>query len=310
MYVIERHYGNDGYAFWFKLLELLGKTEGHYYDCNNIDNWEFLQAKTMFLEVKCNEILDKLAILGAIDKFLWEEKRIIWSDNFVSNISDAYKNRKRPVPKKPFLMIETPTTPNTALVSTGKTAVSTAEKPQSIVEESRVDKKILNNNSAREEIKPVDSVDNVDNFLGMDLPEDLYPLGNAAEETAATLADSDQSLESSGDDFMSFWNAYPKRSGMPKAMEAWKLLMAQGINPEYLVLAAKKYALRVISDKTEVKFIKMPHNFLLERTFYEYLPRNLPDCPRCKGAGYYDNDDGVAICDCRKVLLPNFTAAV
>lgn len=153
----------------------------------------------------------------------------------------------------------------------------------------------------------------VDNFLS-DTTDELYPSGNAAEETAATLADDNgQSLESSGD-FMSFWNAYPKRSGMPKAMEAWKSLTDTGFKPEFLVMAARRYAIQIIADKTETKFIKMPHNFLLEGAFYNYLPRNLPQCPRCHGTGSYDveEDDGlrVAICDCRKVLFPNFTVAV
>ena len=32
MFTIEMKYGNDGYAFWFKLLEILGSTENHYID--------------------------------------------------------------------------------------------------------------------------------------------------------------------------------------------------------------------------------------------------------------------------------------
>ena len=133
MFVIEQRYGNNGYAFWFKLLELLGKNEGHFYDCNSIDNWEFLQAKTQFSEVECSEILNKLAVLGAIDKFLWEEKRIVWSDNFIKNIADAYKNRKRPVPKKPFLQVET----TDKGIFTSKTIVSTPDNPQRRGEENR-----------------------------------------------------------------------------------------------------------------------------------------------------------------------------
>ena len=155
LFIIEQHYGNEGYAFWFKLLELLGKYEGHYYDCNNTDDWEFLQAKTRFLGVKCEEILDKLALLGAIDKELWDNDRIIWSDNFILNIADAYKNRKRPIPQKP--------------ISRSKTIVSTPENPQSIVEENIVDKSITNQNK-KEESKPRAREDGkpVDNFKGND----------------------------------------------------------------------------------------------------------------------------------------------
>ena len=45
MFIIEQKYGNDGYAFWFKLLELLGDTAGHYIDLNDEATQEFLQAK-------------------------------------------------------------------------------------------------------------------------------------------------------------------------------------------------------------------------------------------------------------------------
>ena len=30
MFILEQRWGNDGYAFWFKLLEMLGTTEGHF----------------------------------------------------------------------------------------------------------------------------------------------------------------------------------------------------------------------------------------------------------------------------------------
>ncbi len=46
IFILEQKYGNDGYAFWFKLLEFLGTKEGHYLDCHNIEDIEFLQAKT------------------------------------------------------------------------------------------------------------------------------------------------------------------------------------------------------------------------------------------------------------------------
>lgn len=100
VFILEQKYGNDGYAFWFKILEMLASTEGHYVDCNNIHKWEFLQAKTYLDENKCNEILDLLAKLDAIDKKLWT-KRIVWCDNFIDGIADVYKNRRVDMPIKP-----------------------------------------------------------------------------------------------------------------------------------------------------------------------------------------------------------------
>lgn len=100
MFILEQRYGNDGYAFWFKLLEQLGSTEGHFIDCNDQMQWEFLQAKTRIAGDICAEIIGTLCRLKAIDAELWE-KRIIWSDNFIKQVAEVYRNRRKPVPAKP-----------------------------------------------------------------------------------------------------------------------------------------------------------------------------------------------------------------
>lgn len=92
MFIIETKYGNDGYACWFKLLELLGSTENHFIDCRNPETWEFMIAKMKLTGELANNILDTLANLNAIHKELWQLK-IIWSENFINNIKDAYKRR-------------------------------------------------------------------------------------------------------------------------------------------------------------------------------------------------------------------------
>ena len=100
MYILEEKYGNDGYAFWFKLLELLGDTDGHYLDLSNKMNWKYLTAKTKLAEEKCREILDLLAELDAIDPELWK-KEGVWSQNFVNNFIDLYKKRVSDLPRRP-----------------------------------------------------------------------------------------------------------------------------------------------------------------------------------------------------------------
>jgi hypothetical protein len=92
MYIIENKFGNDGYAVWYKLLELLGSSDNHYLDCRNTTDWEFLTAKMRIDSNKLQEILDTLAHLGAIHEELWQNK-VIWSGNFIKNISDAYVRR-------------------------------------------------------------------------------------------------------------------------------------------------------------------------------------------------------------------------
>ncbi len=124
MFIIEQKYGNDGYAFWFKLLELLGDTAGHYIDLNDEATQEFLQAKTRISWDLCHEILDLLAKLDAIDAELWEHK-IVWCQNFVDGISDVYKNRRTEIPSRPSFYIEKP---HDADISTGENPKSKVKK--------------------------------------------------------------------------------------------------------------------------------------------------------------------------------------
>lgn len=107
MFIIENKYGNDGYAFWFKLLETLGQTEGHVFDCRNPADWEFLLAKTRVNEDIANSILSTLSNLTAIDPDLWQN-RIIWCQNFVDRISDVYTRREGLLPQKPQICEQKP----------------------------------------------------------------------------------------------------------------------------------------------------------------------------------------------------------
>lgn len=93
LFTLENRYGNDGYSFWFKLLEILGSSEQHFYDCNKVENWEFLLSKTRVKEEVAKEILDLLSRLDSIDSELWKNK-IIRSNNFIENLKTVYERRK------------------------------------------------------------------------------------------------------------------------------------------------------------------------------------------------------------------------
>lgn len=101
-FILENKYGNNGYAFWFKLLELLCRTDGHHYDCRASSNWEYLIAYTKVNEELAQSILDKLAEMTNIDCALWE-KRIIWCQPLVDNLTYVYAKRKVSAPKTPVI---------------------------------------------------------------------------------------------------------------------------------------------------------------------------------------------------------------
>jgi len=137
MLAIESRFGNDGYSFWFKLLEILGETEGHVFDCNNPVNIEYMLAKTHLSEVTAFEIIDLLAKIGSIDRELWDEK-IIWCQHFVDGVTDAYKRRKIGIPQKPSLCIQKPVTNEFMYTETPPSEVSVNINLQSKVKESKV----------------------------------------------------------------------------------------------------------------------------------------------------------------------------
>ncbi|WP_195985334.1 Lin1244/Lin1753 domain-containing protein [Clostridium sp. D33t1_170424_F3] len=102
-FILEDGWGNDGYAFWFKLLELLCRSNGHCYNCAENGNKRYLVAYMKVDEEKANAILEALVDMGKIDRELWEGAQIIWCQNLVDNLSNMYSKRTVSAPIKPVL---------------------------------------------------------------------------------------------------------------------------------------------------------------------------------------------------------------
>lgn len=98
--ILEKKLGNDGYAVYFKILEVLGGSEGHFYNCNRLLLWEDLIAYCNVEEDKLVEIIDLCVDLEQFDEELWQHK-VIWCQNFVNNLVPIYKKRLRVIPSKP-----------------------------------------------------------------------------------------------------------------------------------------------------------------------------------------------------------------
>lgn len=98
--ILEKKMGNDGYAVFFKILEVLGGSEGHFYNCNRLLLWEDLIAYCNVEEAKLLEIIDLCVALEQFDEELWKGK-VIWCQNFINNLIPIYKKRLRNVPVKP-----------------------------------------------------------------------------------------------------------------------------------------------------------------------------------------------------------------
>lgn len=152
--ILRAKYKNDGYAFWFLLLERLGRTEGHFIDLSSNIELEFFGAETGVSVTETLAMLDLLSELKAIDKELWEKGRIIWSENFVKNLETVYSKRSFR-PEKPSLRSDN----NSFRAETPSFRVS---NPQSKVKESKVNK--TKENSLSEKVFS-DEVKKLSDFL-------------------------------------------------------------------------------------------------------------------------------------------------
>jgi len=259
MFILESKFGIVGYAFWFKLLENIGKTEGHYLDLNDEITTEYLQAITCTQPVECQDILDLLSKLGAIDKALWQN-RIVWSDNFIKGIADVYRNRR----------VEIPTKPNFYRQKSTVDDISTVDNPQSKGKESKVNKSkekhtLVPSKSESEFQDPKkDGVCVLEDFEeGLKTKQSERPstpaiVSTQAESVSVKCVDS----KNESDLFAKFWNAYPARRGVkngkPKAIEAMYSLSLE--DQELVLIAVDHYA-----NHPDIKRgigIKDPVNFL------------------------------------------------
>lgn len=97
---IEHQHNSEGYKAYYRLMELVADADYHRLSLNTEDE------KAMFyMGMKCDKdvIDDVIRILigrGRIDKQLWEEKNVIWMQDFVETLKPVYVNRRKPLPTK------------------------------------------------------------------------------------------------------------------------------------------------------------------------------------------------------------------
>lgn len=101
LYTVQQYYGNDGYAFWFKLLEYLGTRDNLSADFSDKKQWLYFVSIARVDSDKGEGIMSLLASIGAIDEELWEEHRIVWSEHFAERAAAVYTKRGNPAPQRP-----------------------------------------------------------------------------------------------------------------------------------------------------------------------------------------------------------------
>ena len=148
MFYIEENYGNDGFAVFIKLLRELAKTEFHYLDLNNKTTFMFLAAKCKVSKELFERIINDLVELEKLDSELWVDFKVIWCQDFIDSIQDAYKKRSNNCIDKNTLRIlllsKSNPKPSKSTPKPPKCESEVPVKPQSKVEYNKLkDKKTL-----------------------------------------------------------------------------------------------------------------------------------------------------------------------
>ena len=263
MFILEGRHGVQGYAFWFKLLELLGASEGHYFDCNYKANWEYLQGRLGADEEVSQKILDLLAKLDAIDASLWK-KRVIWSDNFVSGVEVVYRNRRVDVPKRPDHL------DNNGIEGVPSGAGNVAEMPLSPVDGASAGAI----NTVETPLSPVDYHQKPPHagVSTSSLPVVIPIVEESRVEKNKTTSSDSSGILTNG--FSLFWDCYPKKVGKGAALKKWATLIKTKKLPpiETVVNAVTEQRTWTQWQKDDGQFIPNPTTWLNEGRWDDEKP--------------------------------------
>ena len=97
---LEKRFGSDGYKAYYRIFELLAKTDDHHIMLQTEN-----QKLTFLYEVRVEEeiiyqAIDYLIEMKILDKQMWNEKKILWCDSFVKNFKGVYYKRGTKMPEK------------------------------------------------------------------------------------------------------------------------------------------------------------------------------------------------------------------
>jgi len=138
MNFMREKYGNDGYTAWYMLLEKLGNAHNHYLDLSDKMQFMLVASAIKVPETRFTEIIRDLVTLNAFDKEFWEEYSVVYSEEFVETVSDAYSKRSNDPITKNGLRIHLQGLRGNKPSLRDVNQVKVGIKPQSKVKESKV----------------------------------------------------------------------------------------------------------------------------------------------------------------------------
>lgn len=90
---IDQRYGNDGYATFMRILIKLADTDFHFLDLSKPMHVMLMASDCKIEKDLLFNIIDDLAELGKFEPNLWKECKVIWCQDLVDSLQEAYKKR-------------------------------------------------------------------------------------------------------------------------------------------------------------------------------------------------------------------------
>ena len=142
-------YGNDGYAFYFILLERCYSTAAGEFDLSKPAIFVSVVKKIMVSEERFLEMLDTAFDIELFDRQAWEERKVITSNGVRKRVEkvdeERYKNRLKKSKKKASASENPEKTPLKSKEENSFTEVLPSENPEK-TPESKVKKSKVNKN--------------------------------------------------------------------------------------------------------------------------------------------------------------------
>jgi len=107
LYVLQNKYGLAGIGFFTQMLRWLAQSPGHFYAyVDDFDKDRFNQYCGLN-ETDIRVMIGDMVRTGKVDRELWEDRGVIYSADFVEELSELYRKRKTELPTKERVMAET-----------------------------------------------------------------------------------------------------------------------------------------------------------------------------------------------------------
>ena len=97
---LEKRHGSDGYKAYFRIFELLTKTDDHHIKLQTDNQKLTFQYEVNVDQKVLDQVIDYLLEMNILDNEMWEVKNTLWIEGFVEAFKGAYYKRGRSVPKK------------------------------------------------------------------------------------------------------------------------------------------------------------------------------------------------------------------